>query len=63
MGLTDREVQIPWLLPGGCSRPEATATLLSEHTARHHLEHIYGKVMVSTRVAAAQVAVGRGRLD
>jgi DNA-binding CsgD family transcriptional regulator len=30
---------------------------LSEHTVRHHLEHIYDKIGVRTRVAATLFAV------
>jgi DNA-binding CsgD family transcriptional regulator len=63
-GLTDREVEILRLLAGGCSRREiAAALVLSEHTVRHHLEHIYDKVGVSTRVAATLFAVEHRLLD
>jgi HD-GYP domain-containing protein (c-di-GMP phosphodiesterase class II) len=57
-GLTDREVEIMRLLAKGLSR-HAMAKLLvvSEHTVRHHLEHIYSKVGVSTRVGATLFAV------
>ena len=57
-GLTDREVEILRLLAKGLSRREMAEQLfLSEHTVRHHLEHIYNKVGVSTRVAATLFAV------
>lgn len=57
-GLTDREVEILRLLTRGLSRREIARQLfLSEHTVRHHLEHIYNKVGVSTRVAATLFAV------
>jgi HD-GYP domain-containing protein (c-di-GMP phosphodiesterase class II)/DNA-binding CsgD family transcriptional regulator len=57
-GLTDREVEILRLLARGCSRRRiATELVLSEHTVRHHLEHIYDKIGVDTRVAAALFAV------
>jgi DNA-binding NarL/FixJ family response regulator len=46
------------LLAQGLSRRQvADALFLSEHTVRHHLEHIYNKVGVSTRVAATLFAV------
>ncbi len=57
-GLTAREVEILRLLTTGQSRREMAARLyLSEHTVRHHLEHIYTKIDVSTRVAATLFAV------
>jgi HD-GYP domain-containing protein (c-di-GMP phosphodiesterase class II)/DNA-binding CsgD family transcriptional regulator len=63
-GLTDREVEILRLLARGASRREtAHALVLSEHTVRHHLEHIYDKIGVGTRVAAALFAVEHHLLD
>jgi HD-GYP domain-containing protein (c-di-GMP phosphodiesterase class II)/DNA-binding CsgD family transcriptional regulator len=57
-GLTDREVEILGLLSKGLSRRAmAEQLVLSEHTVRHHLEHIYGKLRVSTRVGATLFAV------
>ncbi len=57
-GLTSREVELLRLLAGGLSRREVAAQLfLSEHTVRHHLEHIYDKIGVRTRVAATLFAV------
>ncbi len=57
-GLSDREVEIMRLLARGLSRRQVAETLfLSEHTVRHHLEHIYGKLGVSTRVAVALFAI------
>lgn len=57
-GLTEREVEILRLVSKGLSRREiARELILSEHTVRHHLEHIYNKVGVSTRVAATLFAV------
>ncbi|MGN6564289.1 MAG: HD domain-containing phosphohydrolase [Thermomicrobiales bacterium] len=62
-GLTDREVEALRLLAQGLSRRQVADTLfLSEHTVRHHLEHIYNKVGVSTRVAAILFAVEHGLL-
>jgi HD-GYP domain-containing protein (c-di-GMP phosphodiesterase class II) len=57
-GLTDREVEILGLLSKGLSRRAmAEQLVLSEHTVRHHLEHIYNKLEVSTRVGATLFAV------
>jgi HD-GYP domain-containing protein (c-di-GMP phosphodiesterase class II) len=63
-GLTTREVEILRLLAGGLSRREvATQLFLSEHTVRHHLEHIYDKIGVRTRVAATLFAVEHDLLN
>ncbi len=57
-GLTDREVEILRMLARGMSRRQiADELVISQHTVRHHLEHIYAKVGVGTRVAAALFAV------
>jgi HD-GYP domain-containing protein (c-di-GMP phosphodiesterase class II) len=57
-GLTEREVEILRMLARGMSRRQiAHELVLSPHTVRHHLEHIYSKVGVGTRVAAALFAV------
>jgi HD-GYP domain-containing protein (c-di-GMP phosphodiesterase class II)/DNA-binding CsgD family transcriptional regulator len=56
--LTDREVEIMRLLAKGLSRQEmAKQLVVSEHTIRHHLEHIYSKVGVTTVVGATLFAV------
>jgi HD-GYP domain-containing protein (c-di-GMP phosphodiesterase class II)/DNA-binding CsgD family transcriptional regulator len=56
--LTGREVEILRLLARGVSRRQiAEKLVLSEHTVRHHMEHIYDKAGVSTRVAATLFAV------
>ena len=63
-GLTTREVELLRLLAGGLSRREvAKAAFLSEHTVRHHLEHIYDKIGVRTRVAATLFAVEHDLLN
>jgi HD-GYP domain-containing protein (c-di-GMP phosphodiesterase class II)/DNA-binding CsgD family transcriptional regulator len=63
-GLTSREVELLRLLAGGLSRREvATQLFLSEHTVRHHLEHIYDKIGVHTRVAATLFAVEHDLLN
>lgn len=62
-GLTDREVEVLRLVAKGLSRKEIAAELtLSQHTVRHHLEHIYTKTETSTRVAATLFAMERGLL-
>jgi HD-GYP domain-containing protein (c-di-GMP phosphodiesterase class II)/DNA-binding CsgD family transcriptional regulator len=62
-GLTGREVEILRLLAKGLSRRTVAQQLfLSEHTVRHHLEHIYTKIGVSTRVAATLFAMEHGLL-
>lgn len=56
--LTDREVEVLRLLARGLSRRRmADQLVLSEHTVRHHLEHIYAKVGVGTRVGATLFAI------
>lgn len=63
-GLTDREVEVLRLSARGFTRRQVADRLdLSEHTVRHHLEHIYGKVGVTNRVAAALFAMESGLLD
>ena len=61
--LTDREVEILRLLATGPTRRQMADQLcLSEHTVRHHLEHIYNKLGVNTRVGATLFAVEHGLL-
>ena len=63
-GLTDREVEILRLLARGLGRKQLARELsLSEHTVRHHLEHVYTKLGVSTRVGATLFAVEHHLLD
>jgi HD-GYP domain-containing protein (c-di-GMP phosphodiesterase class II)/DNA-binding CsgD family transcriptional regulator len=57
-GLTDREVEVLRLLATGASRRDMAERLsVSEHTIRHHLEHIYTKLDVRTRVEATLFAL------
>jgi HD-GYP domain-containing protein (c-di-GMP phosphodiesterase class II) len=64
VGLTNREVEILRLLSKGLHQREiATRLVLSEHTVRHHLEHIYHKAGVNTRVGAVLFAVENGLLS
>ena len=62
-GLTDREVEVLRLLASGLNRKKIAGELvLSESTVRSHLEHIYGKLDVSTRVGAVLFAIEHGLL-
>jgi DNA-binding NarL/FixJ family response regulator len=57
-GLTDREVAVLRLLAQGRTNREiADALVITEKTAGHHVEHIYAKAGVSTRVGAAIFAM------
>jgi DNA-binding NarL/FixJ family response regulator len=61
VGLTDREVEVLRLLATGASRRAMAGRLsVSDHTVRHHLEHIYTKLDVRTRVEATLFAVEQG---
>ena len=56
--LTDREVEVLRLIAKGLNRRQvAVALFIAEGTVRSHLEHIYGKIDVSNRAAAALYAV------
>ena len=57
-GLSDREVEVLRLLAQGRTNKEiAEALVVTEKTAGHHVEHIYAKAGVSTRVGAAMFAM------
>jgi HD-GYP domain-containing protein (c-di-GMP phosphodiesterase class II) len=57
-GLTDREVEVLRLLAQGKTNREiAEALVITEKTAGHHVEHVYAKADVSTRVGAALFAM------
>jgi HD-GYP domain-containing protein (c-di-GMP phosphodiesterase class II) len=57
-GLTDREVQVLRLAARGHSNREIARQLwISPKTAGHHVQHIYAKIGVSTRAAAAMFAM------
>ena len=56
--LTDREVEVLRLIAKGLNRRQAARALfVAEGTVRSHLEHIYSKIGVSNRAAAALFAV------
>jgi HD-GYP domain-containing protein (c-di-GMP phosphodiesterase class II) len=60
-GLSEREVQVLRLLACGRSNAEiARELVVSPRTAEHHVQHIYGKIGVSTRAAAALFAMQHG---
>jgi HD-GYP domain-containing protein (c-di-GMP phosphodiesterase class II) len=57
-GLSDREVEVLRLVAAGLSNPEiAERLVISRRTAEHHVQHIYGKVGVSSRAALALFAM------
>jgi HD-GYP domain-containing protein (c-di-GMP phosphodiesterase class II) len=57
-GLSDREVEVLRLLAQGRTNKEiAEALVITEKTAGHHVEHIYAKAGVTTRVGAALFAM------
>jgi len=52
-GLTTREMQVAMLLAEGRSNDEVAAALqVSPHTARHHTQHVLGKLGVHSRAQA-----------
>jgi HD-GYP domain-containing protein (c-di-GMP phosphodiesterase class II) len=57
-GLTEREIEVLRLVADGCSNREVAKRLhISPRTADHHVQHIYGKIGVSSRAAAALFAL------
>jgi HD-GYP domain-containing protein (c-di-GMP phosphodiesterase class II) len=57
-GLSDRETEVLRLVAEGCSNPEiATRLTISRRTAEHHVQHVYSKIGVSSRAAAALFAL------
>lgn len=57
-GLTDREVEVLALVANGCSNAQiARRLVISRRTAEHHVQHIYAKLGVSSRAAAALFAM------
>jgi HD-GYP domain-containing protein (c-di-GMP phosphodiesterase class II) len=62
-GMTVREVEVLRLLAQGATNKEIAARLvISEKTARNHVERTYAKIGVSNRVAASMYALDRGLL-
>jgi DNA-binding CsgD family transcriptional regulator len=57
LGLTHRQADVLQLLRRGDTNADIAAALtISEHTVRHHLEDIYRRLGVRSRVAAAHAA-------
>ena len=57
--LTARETEVlSWIAKGKTNRDIAEILSLSHRTVNKHLEHIYQKLGVETRAAAAAVAMG-----
>jgi DNA-binding NarL/FixJ family response regulator len=57
-GLSDREAEVLRLIATGSSyRDVARRLVISPRTAAHHVQHIYNKIGVSTRAAAAMFAM------
>ena len=57
-GLTDREVEVLRLISRGASQKDVgKALVISHRTAAHHIQHIYDKIGVSTRAAAAMYSM------
>lgn len=63
-GLTDREVQVLRLMAQGLSNREMSSALgITPKTVGHHVQHIYDKLGLSTRAAAAVFALEQGLLN
>jgi HD-GYP domain-containing protein (c-di-GMP phosphodiesterase class II) len=57
-GLSEREIEVLRLVARGCSNPQIADRLyISRRTAEHHVQHIYTKIGVSSRAAAALFAL------
>jgi HD-GYP domain-containing protein (c-di-GMP phosphodiesterase class II) len=60
-GLTEREVEVLRLVATGLNLKETAQRLvISDHTARHHLESVYSKAGVSSRAGVTLFAVEHG---
>jgi DNA-binding NarL/FixJ family response regulator len=60
-GLTAREVDVLRLVAQGATNKEIAAKLvISEKTARNHVERTYAKIGVSNRIGASMYALERG---
>jgi DNA-binding NarL/FixJ family response regulator len=63
-GLSEREIEVLGLLIQGLSnRQMAEALFLSPKTVDHHIQHIYDKIGVSTRVGATLFALQHGLVN
>ena len=62
-GITPREAEVLRLLALGMTTRQVAAELvISPKTADHHIQHVYTKIGVSTRGAAALFAIEQGLL-
>ena len=60
-GLTPREIEVLCLVARGASNKEiAAALVISEKTARNHVERTYAKIGVSNRIGASMYALRHG---
>jgi DNA-binding NarL/FixJ family response regulator len=60
-GLSEREIEVLRLMVHGMTNKQIAARLyLSPKTVGHHVEHIYTKIGVSSRAAAALFAMESG---
>lgn len=60
-GLTPREVEVLCLVARGASNKEIAATLvISQKTARNHVERTYAKIGVTNRIGASMSALRNG---
>jgi HD-GYP domain-containing protein (c-di-GMP phosphodiesterase class II) len=63
-GLSDREIEVLKLISQGLSNREVGRRLyISPRTAEHHVQHIYTKIGVSSRAAAAMFAMEHGLIS
>jgi DNA-binding NarL/FixJ family response regulator len=63
-GLTRREIEVLGLVARGASNKEiAAALVISEKTARNHVERTYAKIGVSNRIGASMYALQHGLVD
>jgi DNA-binding CsgD family transcriptional regulator len=64
MGLTARQADVLEMICAGASNIEiARALTLSEHTVRHHIEEIYRRLGVRSRIAAVNLGARALRAD
>jgi two-component system NarL family response regulator len=62
--LTSREIEVLQLISEGLRNKEVGATLgIAEGTVQIHVKNIFGKLNVSDRTAAVQIAVRRGLIQ
>ena len=63
-GLTPREIEVLCLVARGASNKEIAKTLvISEKTARNHVERTYAKIGVSNRIGASMYALKHGLVN